>query len=144
MAALEDLREQGEQLVVDRAVGRRDVTSAQAHGIALHIGGAAACFSDQQKAGGHVPRVQTELPEAIQTPARHEARIALRLVLQGTDRVFLEDTLTISEPVVGEGFDHVVEAMALALDESSSEVARRVAAVMPLGLEPGYPNRVEE
>ena len=55
----------------------------------------------------------------------HAARIVLRLVLS-TDHVLLEDTLAVSQPVVGDGFVDVVAAMARALDQSSNEVARRV------------------
>jgi ABC-type uncharacterized transport system auxiliary subunit len=67
--------------------------------------------------------------EELKTPARHAAHVSLRVVLS-TDRVLLEDTVAVSEPVARESFDDVVGALARALDEASEEVARRVRAAV--------------
>jgi ABC-type uncharacterized transport system auxiliary subunit len=80
---------------------------------------------------GDAPTLDVEILtfQEIRTPAQHEARVVLRLVLS-TDRVLLEDTIAAAQPVVGDTFDDVVAAMSRALEQSSSQVARRVGSAL--------------
>lgn len=67
--------------------------------------------------------------EEVTTPAQHAARITLRLTVS-TDRVLVEDTVAVSQPVTGNHFDDVVAAMARALETISGDVARRVGSAL--------------
>jgi cholesterol transport system auxiliary component len=81
--------------------------------------------------GGDAPMLDVELLsfEEIKMPTQHTAHIALRIVLSN-DRVLLEQTVTVSEPIPRDDFDDVVAALARALDRASDEVARRVGTAL--------------
>jgi cholesterol transport system auxiliary component len=83
---------------------------------------------DTQSAG---PALDVEVLafQEVKAPGRHEARVALSLVLS-TDHVLLEDRVLASQPVEGNGFEDFISAMARALNESSNEVARRVGSAL--------------
>lgn len=80
---------------------------------------------------GNVPTLDVELLtfDEVETPVQHAARIVLRLILS-TNQGIVQDTIAVSQPVVGGRFDDVVAAMGRALDETSDEVARRVALAL--------------
>jgi cholesterol transport system auxiliary component len=67
--------------------------------------------------------------EEVKTPARHDARVALRAVL-ATDRVLFDATIEAVEPVVGSSFDAVVAAIGRSLDNASAQVARRTGSAL--------------
>ncbi len=81
--------------------------------------------------GGDAPTLDVDVVsfEEIEAPARHAAHVALHVVLS-RDRALLEETLSVSEPVAGDGFEAFVDAMARALDRSTNEVARRVGPAL--------------
>jgi cholesterol transport system auxiliary component len=80
---------------------------------------------------GDAPTLDVELLtfEEVEMPAGHSARIVLRLIVS-TNQVLVQDTIAVSQPVVGGRFDDVVAAMGRALDETSDEVARRVGLAL--------------
>jgi cholesterol transport system auxiliary component len=87
--------------------------------------------------GGRFRRALTGAPlldvdllefEEVKAPTVHAARVALHVVLS-TDRVLLERTITVSEPAAGT-FETFVAAMAMALQASTTEVARSVGEAL--------------
>ena len=93
-----------------------------------------ALFDDgglRRALGGDAPTLDIEVLsfEEVKTPTQHAAHVALRIVLS-TDRVLLEDTVAVSEPVPHDDFDDVVAALARALDGISDEVTRRVGSAL--------------
>lgn len=80
---------------------------------------------------GDAPTLDLEVLafDEVKTPTRHEACVALRIVLS-TDHVLLEDTVALREPVAGDRFDDVVSAIARALDRTADEVTKRVGSAL--------------
>jgi cholesterol transport system auxiliary component len=76
---------------------------------------------------GAAPAVDVEVIEfeEVKSPTVHAARIGLRVVVSA-DRVLLERTVAVSEPVVAGSFDGVVAAMSQALESAAGEIARDV------------------
>jgi cholesterol transport system auxiliary component len=80
---------------------------------------------------GDAPTLDVELLtfEEVEKPAQHAARIVLRFILS-TNQVLVQDTIAVSQPVLGGRFDDVVAAMGRALDEASGEVEQRVGLAL--------------
>jgi hypothetical protein len=69
--------------------------------------------------------------EEVKTRELHAARIVTRIVLS-TDRVILEDTMEVVEPVARDApIEYFVAAMARALDAMSDRIAKRVGDALP-------------
>lgn len=83
---------------------------------------------------GDAPTLDVELVdfEEVKTQAFHAARIAVRIVLT-TDRVKLERTVVVVEPVAGEPFEEFVAAMARALERTAGQVASATIAAAECG-----------
>jgi hypothetical protein len=81
----------------------------------------------QRALAGVAPEIDVEVVEfeEVKSPTTHAARVGLRVVLSA-DRVLLERTVAVSEPVVASSFDGFVAAMAQALEGAASEIARDV------------------
>jgi cholesterol transport system auxiliary component len=95
-----------------------------------------ALFEDgsfQRALTGAAPTLDIEVVEfeEVKAPTTHAARIALRVALSSTDRVVLERTVAVSEPVPGGDFDGFVAAMSGALNTTASEIARAVSEARP-------------
>lgn len=81
---------------------------------------------------GDAPTLDVEVIafEEVKTRELHAARVVVRVLLV-SDRVLLEDTITVDEPVAASApIDEVVSAMARALDGMSDRVAREVGQVL--------------
>lgn len=78
---------------------------------------------------GDAPTLDVELVdfEEVRTAAVHAARIAVRVVVT-SDRVKLERTVVVIEPVAGKPFEDFVAAMARALERTAREVASAAGA----------------
>jgi ABC-type uncharacterized transport system auxiliary subunit len=89
---------------------------------------------------GDAPSLDVEILafQEVTTPERHEARVALGVVLSA-DRVLYEGTIAASQPVESDGFEGFVSAMARALDQCSNEVAGRVGSALSAAQAPDHP-----
>src|SRR5947209_553535 len=66
---VEDFSKYLQKLAVNQTVVGDYIAPVQAHGFSTHTGDFTSCFFYQQNAGGHVPRIQPELPEGFQPTA---------------------------------------------------------------------------
>src|SRR5574337_1336619 len=64
-----------EHVVMEQAVAGDDLGIREVMGAAVKVGHPAACLSDHQYAGRHVPWVQLQLPEAVEPTGGHIAQI---------------------------------------------------------------------
>ena len=60
---------------VDDAVGGEDLAAVEGKLAAVEVGDAAASFLDQEIAGRGVPRIELELPIAVESPARDVSEV---------------------------------------------------------------------
>src|SRR5438270_4777464 len=54
-----------EHLLVQETVRGKDVGTPRVEGCAIHVRNATARFGNNQRAGGHIPRLQITLPETV-------------------------------------------------------------------------------
>ena len=83
----------------------------------------------QRAVTGIAPTLDVQLLkfQEVTTPSTHAVRIALRVTLS-KERAIFDDTVAITEPVVGPRFEDVIGAMGRALDGVAVLVAQRVEA----------------
>jgi cholesterol transport system auxiliary component len=82
----------------------------------------------QCEPSGSAPTLDVEVLrfQEVKAPKSHQALVALRFVLS-SERVLVDDTVQVAEPVTGSTFDDVVAAISRALDSAANQVASRVA-----------------
>ncbi len=75
VAASEHVGEEVFHRGVDEAVGGKDFAAVEGELAAVEVGDAAASFFDQEIASRGVPRIELELPVAVETAARYVGEV---------------------------------------------------------------------
>src|SRR5688572_512748 len=82
-----------EQRREDFRRGAGDFARFEEAGLAAQVADESARFLDEKRAGGHVPRRQSKLPERIEPAARHVGKVERRGARAAHARALLHDVL---------------------------------------------------